>query len=63
MLGITELINNKLFERVHPCLIKKDTYIANVNGAMNAVVLNGTPVGESVLQGEGAGPELQQQRR
>ena len=56
LLGITELINNKLFERVHPCLVKKDTYIANVNGAMNAVVLNGSPVGESVLQGEGAGP-------
>jgi len=56
LLGITELINNKLFERVHPCLVKKDTYIANVNGVMNAVVLNGSPVGESVLQGEGAGP-------
>ena len=56
LLGITELINNKLFERVHPCLVKKDTYIANVNGVMNAVVLNGLPVGESVLQGEGAGP-------
>jgi len=56
LLGITELINNKLFERVHPCLVKKDTYIANVNDAMNAVILNGSPVGESVLQGEGAGP-------
>ena len=56
LLGITELINNKLFERVHPCLVKKDTYIANVNGVMNAVILNGQPLGESVLQGEGAGP-------
>ncbi|HJN84555.1 MAG TPA: homoserine dehydrogenase [Candidatus Pelagibacter bacterium] len=56
LLGITELINNKLYERVHPCLLKKDTYIANVNGVMNAVVLNGSPVGESILQGEGAGP-------
>ncbi len=56
LLGITELINNKLFERVHPCLVKKDTYIANVSGVMNAVILNGYPVGESVLQGEGAGP-------
>ena len=56
LLGITELINNKLFERVHPCLVKKDTYIANVNDVMNAVVLNGSPVGESVLQGEGACP-------
>ena len=55
-LGITELINNKLFERVHPCLVKKDSYIANVSGVMNAVILHGEPVGESVLQGEGAGP-------
>ena len=23
LLGITEIVNNKLFERVHPCLIKK----------------------------------------
>ncbi len=56
LLGITELINNQVFERVHPCLIKKDNYIANVNGVMNAIILNGKPVGESVLQGEGAGP-------
>ena len=55
-LGITELINNKLFERVHPCLVKKDSYIANVSGVMNAVILHGEPVGETVLQGEGAGP-------
>ncbi len=56
LLGITELINNKLFERVHPCLVKKDSYIANVSGVMNAVILHGDPVGETVLQGEGAGP-------
>ena len=56
LLGITELVNNKLFERVHPCLVKKDSYIANVSGVMNAVILYGEPVGESVLQGEGAGP-------
>ena len=57
LLGITEIINNKLFERVHPCLVKKNTYIGNVGGVMNAVILEGKPVGESVLQGEGAGPE------
>ena len=56
LLGITEIINNKLFERVHPCLIKKDNYIANIDGVMNAVILEGNPVGNSVLQGEGAGP-------
>ena len=56
LLGITEIINNRLFERVHPCLVKKNTYIANVSGVMNAVILEGMPVGETVLQGEGAGP-------
>ncbi len=56
LLGITEIIDNKLFERVHPCLVNKESYIANINGVMNAVILNGSPVGESVLQGEGAGP-------
>jgi homoserine dehydrogenase len=50
------MINGKLFERVHPCLVQKDTYIGNVNGVMNAVIVHGKPVGEIVLQGEGAGP-------
>ena len=56
LLGISELINNQLFETVHPCLVSKNSYIGNVNGVMNAVILEGKPVGESVLQGEGAGP-------
>ena len=56
LLGITEIINNKLFERVHPCLVKNNSYIGNVDGVMNAVILEGKPVGESILQGEGAGP-------
>ena len=56
LLGISKIINNKLFETVHPCLVGKNTYIGNVNGVMNAVITEGKPVGESVLQGEGAGP-------
>ena len=56
LLGISEIINGKLFEAVHPCLVSKSTYIGNVNGVMNAVITHGKPVGESILQGEGAGP-------
>ncbi len=56
LLGISQMINGKLFETVHPCLVSKNTYIGNVNGVMNAVITEGKPVGESVLQGEGAGP-------
>tara|TARA_Y100000768_G_C23729334_1_gene564081 strand:- start:128 stop:739 length:612 start_codon:yes stop_codon:yes gene_type:complete len=56
LLGISEIINGHLFETVHPCMVSKKTYIGNVNGVMNAVITEGKPVGESVLQGEGAGP-------
>jgi len=56
LLGISELIKNQLFETVHPCLVNKNSYIGNVAGVMNAVILEGKPVGESILQGEVAGP-------
>ena len=56
LLGISEIINDHLFETVHPCLVSKNTYIGNVNGVMNAVITEGKPIGETVLQGEGAGP-------
>jgi homoserine dehydrogenase len=53
LLGISELKNGHLFETVHPCLVSKNSYIGNVAGVMNAVILEGKPVGESILQGEG----------
>ena len=56
LLGISQIINNHLFETVHPCLVSKNSYIGNVSGVMNAVILEGKPVGECILQGEGAGP-------
>ena len=56
LLGISEIINNQLFETVHPCLVSKNSYIGNVNGVMNAVITEAKPVGQSILQGEGAGP-------
>ena len=56
LLGICEIIDNKLFETVHPTLVSKNSYIGNVSGVMNAVITHGKPVGESILQGEGAGP-------
>ena len=56
LLGISELKNNQLFETVHPCLVSKKSYIGNVSGVMNAVITVGKPVGETILQGEGAGP-------
>ena len=56
LLGISEIINSQLFETVHPCLVSKNSYIGNVSGVMNAVILEGKPIGKTILQGEGAGP-------
>ncbi len=56
LLAISEIINNKLIERVHPCLVLKNSYIGNIDGVLNAIIVDGTPIGKSVLQGEGAGP-------
>ena len=56
LLAISEIKKNKLLERVHPCLVSKDSRIANINGVLNAIVIDGFPIGRSILQGEGAGP-------
>ena len=56
LLGFAENLNNKIYQRVHPVLVKKDTYVASIDGVLNAVIVDGKPVGQSIIQGEGAGP-------
>ena len=56
LLGFAELLNNKIYQRVHPTLIKKDSYVASIDGVLNAIIIDGKPVGQSIIQGEGAGP-------
>ena len=55
LLGFAELFQNKIYQRVHPTLIKKDSYEASIDGVLNAVIIDGKPVGRSTIQGEGAG--------
>mgnify|MGYP006162941793 CR=1 FL=1 len=56
LVGVAESINNKIIQRVHPALIKENSYIAKINGVLNAVIIDSNMVGKTVLQGEGAGP-------
>merc|ERR1711991_790871 len=56
LLGFAELINNVIYQRVHPTLIRKDSYVASIDGVLNAVIITGNPVGHITIQGEGAGP-------
>ena len=56
LLGFAELLDNKFYQRVHPTLIKKESYVASIDGVFNAVIVDGKPVGQSTIQGAGAGP-------
>ena len=56
LLGFAELLNNNICQRVHPTLIKNESYAASIDGVLNAVIIDGKPLGQSIIQGEGAGP-------
>ena len=57
LLGITKRTDKGVELRVHPTLISEKRLIANVNGAMNAVVVKGDAVGPTLYYGAGAGAE------
>ncbi len=57
LLGITKRTANGIELRVHPSLIPAKRLLANVEGAMNAVVVQGDAVGTTLYYGKGAGSE------
>jgi homoserine dehydrogenase len=54
-LGVTRKTEAGVELRVHPTLIPEKRLIANVNGVMNAVLVNGDAVGPTLYYGAGAG--------
>ena len=57
LLGITRRREQGIELRVHPTLVPSKRLIANVEGAMNAVVVQGDAVGTTLYYGKGAGAE------
>ena len=57
LLGITKRAEKGVELRVHPSLVPSKRLIANVEGAMNAVVVQGDAVGTTLYYGKGAGSE------
>jgi len=57
LLGIARRTNGGVELRVHPTLIPERRLIANVDGAMNAVLVKGDAVGPTMFYGAGAGAE------
>ncbi|MGH1431935.1 MAG: homoserine dehydrogenase [Neptuniibacter sp.] len=56
-LGISRRTESGVELRVHPTLIPESALIANVNGVMNAVLVDGDAVGQTMYYGAGAGAE------
>ena len=56
-LGVARRTDKGIELRVHPTLIPADRLIANVNGVMNAVMVNGDAAGSTLFYGAGAGME------
>ena len=57
LLGITKRMPEGVELRVHPTLVPAKRLIANVEGAMNAVLVKGDAVGATLYYGRGAGAE------
>ena len=57
LLGITKQTEQGIELRVHPTLIPAKRLMANVDGAMNAVLVKGDAVGATLYYGQGAGSE------
>ena len=57
LLGITKRKDRGIELRVHPTLIPERRLIANVEGVMNAILVKGDAVGQTMYYGAGAGAE------
>jgi len=56
-LGIARQQEGGLDLRVHPCLVSNEHLLANVSGVMNAVLIHGDAVGDTLHYGAGAGAQ------
>lgn len=57
LLGIAKQAKAGIELRIHPCLVPANSIIANVEGAMNAVMVQADAVGTTLYYGKGAGGE------
>ena len=57
LLGIAKQTLDGIELRIHPCLVPTKSIIANVEGAMNAVMVQADAVGTTLYYGKGAGSE------
>lgn len=55
LLGISEKTENGILQRVHPCMVGKQSVLGRINDVYNGVVVEGSSVGKITMEGRGAG--------
>lgn len=55
LVGVAEVVGDRIHQRVHPCLVPLANPLAKVTGSLNAVVAEGNFVGRLFFEGRGAG--------
>ncbi|MCI5049887.1 MAG: homoserine dehydrogenase [Rickettsiales bacterium] len=55
LLGITQQTDQGIVQRVHPCLVPANAPIGVIDGAFNAIHIEGNAIGRTLLEGPGAG--------
>ncbi len=57
LLAIARMVEGQVETRVHPALVHRESMLASVDGAFNAVEVHGDLIGTALFYGRGAGPE------
>ena len=57
LLGVAQLTESGVEQRVHPTMVPIDSAIAQISGVINAVAIDADVVGQLVMSGPGAGGE------
>ena len=57
LLGIANLKNNKVMQRVHPTLVPQNSMLSRVNNELNAVVIDDEFTDKIMVVGKGAGKD------
>ena len=55
LLGVAQVIDGRIEQRVHPALVPKDRAIGGIDGVTNAIEIEADFVGDLLLTGPGAG--------
>ena len=58
LLGISNLKNNKVMQKVHPSLVSNNSMISKVDNELNTIIIDDEVADKIMVVGKGAGKDL-----